>query len=307
MTSVLQMEEYMDVRILEWIDQLKTKFATTGEVCDMGEWVHWLAFDVVMDLAFSEPVGFVKEGKDVNGLIGSLMELFDAAQVLVTIPALMKFLNKPSIHKYAGPKSTDPKGPGAIQGIADRAVAKRAKEGNTANRRDLLQHFFQYRDAKGNPIPIEDIEIEAVSPVVAGSDTTATAIRVAILYIYTNIRVYRTLLAEIDEAEKAGKLSSPAKWNEVKDLPYLKAVIRECMRIYCPVGTAFPRVVPEGGMEVESYHLPAGTEIGISMWCVSRLLNFSGILRSPLWIPQSHGKVTMHLCSCKRTSTRKSS
>jgi cytochrome P450 len=270
MSSILQMEGYMDVRITELVTQLKSKFASTGAVCDLADWMHWLAFDLVMDLAFGEPVGFVKEGQDVGGLIQSLVELFDAAQVLVTVPSLMKFLNLPWMHALAGPKPTDAKGPGAIQGIADRAVHDRIAGGNKRDRRDLLQRFMEYRDADGSPLTSEDLEIESVTPVVAGSDTSATAMRAAILYIYTNFDVYHRLMAEIDTADKAGKLSTPCKYNEIKDLPYLTAVIREVLRIYPPIGTPFPRLVPEEGMTVSGHHLPKGSEIGISMWCISR-------------------------------------
>lgn len=260
----------MDVRIMELITQLKTKFAATGAICDLADWMHWLAFDVVMNLAFGEPVGFVKEGKDVGGLIQSLVELFDAALVLVTIPAIMKFLNLPWIHALAGPKPTDLKGPGAIQGTADRAVHARVTGGNQKDRRDLLHRFMEFRDNKGQPISPEDLEIEAVSPVVAGSDTSATAMRAAILYIFTNFDVYHRLIAEIDEADKSGKLSTTCKYNEIKDLPYLNAVIREVLRIYPPIGTPFPRVISTDRMSIGNYFLPKGTEIGISVWCVSR-------------------------------------
>jgi cytochrome P450 len=270
MTSILQMENYMDVRIQELVQQFKDKFASSGQVCDLADWLHWLAFDVVMDLAFGAPVGFVKQGEDVGGLIQSLVELFDAAQVLVTMPGLMKFLNLPWMHAMAGPKPTDTKGPGAIQGIADRAVAKRLADGGKSDRRDLLQRFLEFKDQDGNGISPEDLEIESVTPVVAGSDTSATAMRAAILYIFTNFDVYHKLMAEIDEADNAGKLSTPSKYNEIKDLPYLTAVIREVLRIYPPIGTPFPRLVPAEGMNVENHHLPAGTEIGISMWCISR-------------------------------------
>jgi cytochrome P450 len=288
MSSILQMEGYMDIRISELINQLKTKFAATGAVCDLADWMHWLAFDVVMDLAFGEPVGFVKEGKDVNGLIQSLVELFDAAQVLVTVPSLMKFMNLPWIHRLAGPKPTDAKGPGAIQGIADRAVHARITEGNKNDRRDLLQRFMEYRDQDGNPISHEDLEIESVTPVVAGSDTSATAMRAAILYIFTNFPVYNKLMKEIDDAEAAGKLSTPCKYNEIKDLPYLTAVIREVLRIYPPIGTPFPRLVPSEGMTVSGHHLPKGTEIGISMWCISRNEEIfgpdAGVFRPERWM-----------------------
>jgi hypothetical protein len=40
MTSILQMEEFVDVRISEFIAQIKQKFAETGAVCDLADWLH---------------------------------------------------------------------------------------------------------------------------------------------------------------------------------------------------------------------------------------------------------------------------
>ena len=64
----------------------------------------------------------------------------------------------------------------------------------------------------------------------AGSDTTATAIRTTFLYIITTPRVLAKLLAEISGAT----LSSPISDVEAKKMPYLQATIKEGLRIWPP-------------------------------------------------------------------------
>jgi cytochrome P450 len=60
---------------------------------------------------------------------------------------------------------------------------------------------------------------------VAGSDTTATAIRATMLYIISTPRVYNTLQSEIDRGIKDGKISSPITNAEAMTLPYLQASV----------------------------------------------------------------------------------
>lgn len=69
----------------------------------------------------------------------------------------------------------------------------------------------------------------------AGSDTTAAAIRIILLYIMSHPRVYAKLQAEIDEAVKSGMASSGVIPDvEARRLPYLTAVVREGLRVSWP-------------------------------------------------------------------------
>jgi len=52
MTAAIQNESAMDERIVELLQHLTNKFANTGKVCDMAQWIQYAAFDIVMDMVY---------------------------------------------------------------------------------------------------------------------------------------------------------------------------------------------------------------------------------------------------------------
>jgi cytochrome P450 len=97
---------------------------------------------------------------------------------------------------------------------------------------------------------------------VAGSDTTATVIRMFFLNVVSNSSVYRQLQTEIDQAIRNGLVSSPIKQTEAKKLPFLQACIQETLRI-CPAAVGLAtKVVPPEGDTIHGYFVPGGTCIG---------------------------------------------
>lgn len=68
-------------------------------------------------------------------------------------------------------------------------------------------------------------ETEALFQVMAGSDTTATAIRTTMLYIMTTPHIYTKLLQEISNAIRDGKASKPITSAEAENLPYIQVSI----------------------------------------------------------------------------------
>jgi hypothetical protein len=70
-----------------------------------------------------------------------------------------------------------------------------------------------------------------ISSRTAGTDTSATAMRATLLCIMTNPRVYRMLMAEIDQALEDGTIPSGPREivteAQAKELPYLQACIKE--------------------------------------------------------------------------------
>lgn len=89
----------------------------------------------------------------------------------------------------------------------------------------------------------------------AGYDTTATALAGVTYLLATNPHAMKKLAQELRAAfskdDEIGILST-------QNLPYLKAVIDEALRIYPPGGSGMPREVPEGGDTIFGKYVPAG-------------------------------------------------
>lgn len=123
----------------------------------------------------------------------------------------------------------------------------------------------------------EEAEGEALVNIVAGSDTTATAIRTTMLYLMSSPQVYRKLVHEVRSAAAAGGLSTPITDEEAQRLPYLQAVIKEGLRVFPPVTGLMPVVVPPGGDVIRGVVVPEGTEIGWSAFGVQHSKNVYGV------------------------------
>jgi cytochrome P450 len=81
-----------------------------------------------------------------------------------------------------------------------------------------------------------DLTAEAIVQILAGADSSATAIRTSLLYIISRPSICLTLQAEIDRGVKEGRISSPViQDSEALKMPYLQAVICEGLRIWPPV------------------------------------------------------------------------
>lgn len=107
-------------------------------------------------------------------------------------------------------------------------------------------------------------------PIIAGSETTATAIKMIVSFIASNPTVASRLKEEIEEARSAGRLSSPVTYAEASELPYLKAVIWEGMRMHPPFGGLIMKQVGPDGDIYNGTFIPPGTRIGHSTWAVMR-------------------------------------
>lgn len=66
----------------------------------------------------------------------------------------------------------------------------------------------------------------------AGSDTSATVIRVVLLHVLSSPQIFSRLRKEIDDGIKNGNISSPIKDVEGKQLPYLQGCIKEAFRLW---------------------------------------------------------------------------
>ena len=138
--------------------------------------------------------------------------------------------------------------------IANERIHRRLDQGDAdAQRNDFITFVQRYNDEKGMSVP----EIEATFRVlvVAGSETTATALSGIMMHLLQNRGACDALSKEIQESFAH---ESEICAERVSDLGYLNAVIEEGLRLCPPVALGMPRVVPPGGAEVSGHRLPEG-------------------------------------------------
>ncbi|KAM0321505.1 hypothetical protein ACHAQA_010073 [Verticillium albo-atrum] len=112
--------------------------------------------------------------------------------------------------------------------------------------------------------------------IVAGSDTTATAIRSILLLIITTPRVHAALLSEIAALAPTLAADQVISDERARKLMYLQAVIKEGLRWFPPVTGMLSKQVPSSGDEWKGVRLPPGTLVGFSAWGVMRARQFWG-------------------------------
>lgn len=98
----------------------------------------------------------------------------------------------------------------------------------------------------------------------AGSDTTAIAMRSIIYQLLIHPSALQTLQAELDRAYAEDCLTLPIRYAEAIKLPYFCACVKEGMRVHPSVGLSLPRHVPAGGYEIAGRYFPQGVRVGIN-------------------------------------------
>lgn len=138
-----------------------------------------------------------------------------------------------------------------------REIAIRRTE-DSSQRQDILSLMMSAQDEAGEGMKDRELRDELMTLMLAGHETTASAIAWSLYWVHRYPEIKAKLLAEINSL---GKDPDPM---ELARLAYLDAVCRETLRI-CPIAMlTFPRTVLEP-TELMGYHLEPGQ---VLMGCI---------------------------------------
>jgi cytochrome P450 family 110 len=120
------------------------------------------------------------------------------------------------------------------------------------SRTDILSMLLAARDEEGQPMTEVELRDELITLLLAGHETTATALTWAVYWIGQNLTVKEKLLAELTAWSQNPDLSTIAR------LPYLNAVCAETLRLYPVAVIVSPRIVKQR-FSASDYSFGAGT------------------------------------------------
>lgn len=282
-----QLEKDVDDQLASWMNLIRTKYISNGDSLkpmDIALQAQYFTLDVITSLAYGRAFGYLARDEDIYDYIKLAEEFVSTAAPIVGVTPIQNFLYRSGLIFKIAPNPEDPKGFGRLMAEAKASVNERygadAKE-----RQDMIGAFVR------NGIPQKQIEAELLLQIIAGSDTTASAIRSTLLRLLTSPRVLAKLREEVDAAVAEGRVSSPIQQKESKELPYLQAIVKEGLRINPPFLGQVAKQVPAGGDTYNGIYLPGGTHIGHNVYALQRLPIFGtdiDTFRPERWLEGDH-------------------
>jgi cytochrome P450 len=298
----LALESDIDARLQELLDLIRSKYLSTtthANPVDLGRKIQYFTIDVISTIGFGQPFGDVRADADLNEFIKSTEEGLTMVMVSMAL-GLTRYLQWPPIARLLGPSVKDKTGFGKMLATArDLIDARMAKP--IDERSDMLASFVRHGLSRN------EVFTEAVLQILAGSDTTATAIRSTMLYLMSHPRVYFRLQAEIDAAVAPGIVSDSC----LRQMPYLQAVVREGLRIHPALADVVPKKVPAHGDTVnvdgKTYFLPGGTNVSYSAWGVHHSKTIFGedadVFRPERWLLDETDEASVAKLAAMRRTT----
>lgn len=134
------------------------------------------------------------------------------------------------------------------------AEIQERRQQHDPSRTDVLTLLLQAQDEDGEAMTDEQLRDELMTLLIAGHETTATAVAWALYWVHRTPSVQNQLLHEL---EALGTNPDPMA---IVRLPYLTAICNEALRIYPIAMLTVPRAVKEP-VELMGYQLQPGTKL----------------------------------------------
>uniref|UniRef100_A0A0E0KP51 Cytochrome P450 n=1 Tax=Oryza punctata TaxID=4537 RepID=A0A0E0KP51_ORYPU len=131
-----------------------------------------------------------------------------------------------------------------------------------------LDDLLRLQKEGGSPIPItnEVIVVLLMDLFAGGTDTASTTLIWAMAELIRSPRVMAKVQAEMRQAFQ-GKNTIPE--DDLAQLSYFKMVIKETLRLHCPLPLLSPRKCRET-CKVMGYNVPKGTSAFVNVWAICR-------------------------------------
>lgn len=255
--SAMTEQELILVRYTNLLMGRLQDLSDEGAKINIVDWLNFTTFDIIGELAFSDPFDSLTS----KGHHPWVLSIFQSIQA----SALRRFLARyPPLDSIVGGLglSKDMKVETLNQQAAVTKTRKRMAMGaeGPGGRRDFITHMM--RKSKTGDDVISPAEILATFPVlvIAGSETTGTAL--AGLFFYLS-RYPEKASALVSEVRSAYASEEDITMDNTSKLEYLHAALEETLRIYPPVLASPPRMSP--GAEVGGHYIPKGVSGTLSI------------------------------------------
>lgn len=241
--------------LLDWLNQ----HADEQKPIHLDHFFTYTTFDIVGETIFSQPFGFLREGKDIGGAIANSL----TQNIYVAIGGYMQWFHILLSNPFVTWLNILPFGH-----IIDTAMgAIKERERNPDARFDVVQHWFKYLAQHPDRMHPREIQSAASNAIAAGADTVACGLQTFVYHMIRRPGLWERARLEIEDRLTTSWGSSRViSYADAQNMPFLQACIKESLRIFSPAPMGLPRVAGKGGITIGDRHFPEGTTISVSVW-----------------------------------------
>ncbi|KAG0048105.1 hypothetical protein BGZ83_006899 [Gryganskiella cystojenkinii] len=232
-----------------------TKILPKGQI-NICSFMNRLSLDIIGETAFGQSFQMVRDDNHpiprqmAKSLKRSMQQTFNP-WMRWFVPLDYSFIKfgaeRVQVRKAAGEEG---RRADLLQFLIDAQASERASgNGDTGN---------DYEDMIQGKLTDRAVETEAIVFLIAGSETSSTAMTNTLMYLVKNPRTLNKLVRELDQATANNAIGALPTYDQVRNLPYLTACINESMRLRPVAATGIPREVTQDTM-MGGYNIPKGT------------------------------------------------
>ncbi|KAF5792899.1 putative cytochrome P450 [Helianthus annuus] len=152
-----------------------------------------------------------------------------------------------------------------LDGVVEERLRDQSKAGGRENYLDVLIRI-QKEDKIGVALDRLAIKALLLDAYTAGTDTTATVLE----WTFTELLKHPKALKKAqDEVRMVLKGKKEISQEDIDNLKYLKAVLKETLRLHPPIPTLVPRVASHD-VKVLGFDITKGTRVIVNAWAIAR-------------------------------------
>ena len=294
--AVRSMENHVLAHVRQFCSNLGEKGAGIVSQDEKRDWTpaknisdqaNYMTFDVMGDLCFGKAFGML-ERPDNRFAIDMVTNAAHRHLMCGTYLPLHEYhIDKILFRKIAAMRAR-------YMQFSKAQAAERTKMGSDVDRKDFFYYLLKAKDPEtGKGFSTPELWGESNLLIIAGSDTTSTALAATMFYLVHNPKVLEKLAKEVRAAfEEVEEIRSGPTLSK---LQYLRACIDEAMRLSPSVGGVLPRQVLPGGLEIDGEQIPEGTVVGVPTYAIHHNPEYWSQpfeYRPERWIAESGPNVT---------------
>ncbi|KAJ0785456.1 putative cytochrome P450 [Helianthus annuus] len=232
-----------------------------GSIIDVTELVFWLVNNIVCKVS----LGRSYQGLKFTDLLTQFVHVLGALCIGNYIPWLSWIDRLSGLEDKA--RKVAKEFDEFLEGVVKEHLDKRSK-GDDHTDQDLVDVLLdiQRDNAIGFDLQRDTIKAIILDVFAAGTDTTYGSLVWSISELIRHPRVMKKLQQEVTEVAQGRSMIYET---DLEKMEYLKATIKETLRLYPPI----PLLIPRESMQdvnVMGYDIPAGTQTIVNAWAIGR-------------------------------------